>query len=155
MNLFEIDRAITECIDEETGELFDEEKFENLSMKLEDKLEGTGCWIKNLQAQAAALKAEEIAFKERRAVIERKAESVKKYLTAYLQGRPFETAKVKISFRKSETLEVAEGIEASLPEEYLRFKQPEVNKAELKKAVKAGKEFDGVKLVTKENISIK
>lgn len=155
MNLFEIDRAITECVDEETGELFDEEKFESLSMKLEDKLENTGCWIKNLEAQAAALKAEEKAFKERREAIEKKAESVKRYLTAYLHGRQFETARVKISFRKSEALEVAEGIEATLPEEFLRFKSPEVNKAELKKAVKAGRKFEGVQLVTKENISIK
>jgi hypothetical protein len=42
-----------------------------------------------------------------------------------------------------------------LPDEFLRFKNPEINKADLKKAVKNGLKIDGVRLVSKENISIK
>ena len=64
-----------------------------------------------------------------------------------------ESAKVKVSFRKSETLEIAEG--ASVPAEYLKYKEPEVNKAELKKAIKAGLQIEGVRISENKNIQIK
>ena len=62
MNLFEINQEIMSCVDMETGELLDEEKFAALQINMNDKLEGLGCWIKNLEADAAALKAEELAL---------------------------------------------------------------------------------------------
>ena len=155
MNLFEINKEIMNCVDAETGELLDEERFEGLQMDMQTKLENLGCWIKNLESDAAALKAEETAFADRRKALERKTESIKKYLSTFLAGKAFETPKVKIGFRKSEVLEVDEGVEGMLPDEFLRFKNPEINKADLKKAVKNGLKIDGVRLVSKENISIK
>jgi hypothetical protein len=153
VNLYEINHEIMSCWDEETGEILDVQKFDAMQMALEDKLEGIGCYIKNLEAEAAALKTEEQAFATRRKRAENKVASLKNYLAGYLQGCPFETLRVKVSFRKSESLEVSES--AVIPEEYLRYKDPEVDKAELKKAVKAGLVLDGVQLVQKQNISIK
>ncbi len=151
-SLYEINQEILACIDEETGEVFDSHRFDELNMALTDKLEGISCWVKNLEAEAAALKAEEQAFAARRKSAENKAASLKNYLAGYLQGCPFETLRVKISFRKSESLEVSET--AVVPEEYLKH-TVEVNKADLKKAVKSGLVLDGVQLVQKQNISIK
>lgn len=153
MNLFEINQEIMSCVDTETGELLDEEKFAALQIDMQDKLEGLGCWIKNLEADAAALKAEEQAFAERRKSVERQIANKKQYLSNFLDGEKFETLRVKISFRKSESLEVSE--EAKIPEEFLKYKEPEVNKVDLKKAVKAGLVLDGVQLVQKQNIQIK
>ena len=153
MNLFEINQEIMSCVDTETGELLDEEKFAALQIDMQDKLEGLGCWIKNLEADAAALKAEEQAFAERRKSVERQITNKKQYLSNFLDGEKFETLRVKISFRKSESLEVSE--EAKIPEEFLKYKEPEVNKVDLKKAVKAGLVLDGVQLVQKQNIQIK
>lgn len=153
MNLYQINQEILSCVDMESGELLDEEKFEALQITLEEKLEGMGCWIKNLEADAAALKAEEQALAERRKSVERTIANKKEFLTRFLNGRSFETSKVKISFRKSESLEVSDG--AKIPEEYLRFKEPEVNKAELKKAVKNGLIVDGVQLVERQNLQLK
>ena len=152
MNLYEINQEIMSCWDEETGEILDVQKFDALQMALEEKLEGIGCYIKNLEAEAAALKAEEQAFAARRKRAENKAASLKNYLAGYLQGCPFETLRVKVSFRKSESLEVSES--AVIPEEYLKY-SVDVNKADLKKAVKAGLELDGVQLVQNLNINIK
>ena len=152
MNLYEIHHEIMSCWDEETGEILDVQKFDALQMALEDKLEGIGCYIKNLEAEAAALKLEEQAFAARRKRAENKAASLKNYLSGYLQGCPFETLRVKISFRKSESLELSET--AVVPEEFLKY-TVDVNKAELKKAVKAGLVLDGVQLIQKQNISIK
>lgn len=153
MNLFEINQEIMSCVDTETGELLDEEKFAALQIDMQDKLEDLGCWIKNLEADAAALKAEEQAFAERRKSVERQITNKKQYLSNFLDGEKFETLRVKISFRKSESLEVSE--EAKIPEEFLKYKEPEVNKVDLKKAVKAGLVLDGVQLVQKQNIQIK
>lgn len=152
MNLYEINQEIMSCWDEETGEILDVQKFDALQLALEDKLEATGCYIKNLEAEAAALKAEEQAFAARRKRAENKAASLKNYLAGYLQGCPFETLRVKVSFRKSESLEVSES--AVIPEEYLKY-SVDVNKADLKAAVKSGLVLDGVQLVQKQNIQIK
>ena len=152
MNLYQINQEILDCVDMETGEIVDTAKLDILQLELEDKLEGIGCWIKNLEAEAAAYKAEKDAFAARQKTAENKAASLKNYLAGYLRGCPFETLRVKISFRKSESLEVSES--AVVPEEYLKH-TVDVNISELKKAVKAGLVLDGVQLVQKQNIQIK
>ena len=153
MNLYEINNEILACVDEETGEILDVEKFESLSIAWDTKVENIALWIKNLKAEAEALKAEKDNFAQRQKSAENKMNNLKKYLSAALGGEKFKTAKVAISYRKSEALEIAEG--ANIPEEYLKYKEPEVNKTELKKAVKAGKTFEGVSIVENNNIQIK
>ena len=155
MNLFQINQEILSCVDMESGELLDEAKFASLQIALEDKLEGLGCWIKNLEAEAAALKAEEDAFAERRKSVERQIKNKKEYLANFLQGSPFETLRVKISFRKSEYLDISEG--AVIPAEYLKPKDPDIDKAGLKKAIKEGRidGLSGVQVLERQNIQIK
>jgi hypothetical protein len=153
MNLFEIDAAILDCVDVETGEVFDIDRFEELELTRDAKIENICLWIKNLKAEAEALKAEKDAFAQRQKAAENKMESLKRYISGYLDGTAFESAKVKVSFKKSESLEISE--EAVIPDEYLRFKEPEVNKADLKKAIKAGLTIGGVWIEEKNNIQIK
>ena len=65
MNLYEIDSEILGCVDITTGEIFDEDKFEELSLSREAKIENICLWIKNLKAEIEALKAEKDAFAKR------------------------------------------------------------------------------------------
>ena len=153
MNLYAIDSAILDCVDAETGEIFDMDKFEELSLTRDAKVENICLWIKNLKAEAEALKAEKDAFAARQKAAENKMESLKRYISGYLEGTSFESAKVKVSFRKSESLEILEG--AVIPDEYLKFKEPEVNKENLKKAIKGGLQIAGVSIVENQNIQIK
>jgi hypothetical protein len=153
MNLYEIDAEILGCVDVETGEIFDVDKFEELSLTRDAKIENICLWIKNLKAQAEALKAEKESFAQRQKAAETKMESLKRYISNYLEGTAFESAKVKVSFRKSEAVEIMEG--AVIPDEYLRFKEPEVNKAGLKAALKSGVHIEGVSIVENQNIQIK
>lgn len=153
MNLYEIEAAIMECVDAETGEIFDIEKFEELSLSRDAKIENVCLWIKNLKAEAEALKAEKDAFAEREKAAKNKMESLKRYISGCLDGNKFETARVKVSFRKSETLEVSDI--NGIPDEFLRFKEPEVDKTALKNALKSGMQFEGVSLVQNQNIQIK
>ena len=153
MNLYEIDAEILGWLDVETGEIFDVDKFEELAMARDAKIENICLWIKNLKAQAEALKAEKDSFAQRQKAAETKMESLKRYISGYLEGTAFESAKVKVSFRKSETVEILE--DAVIPDEYLRFKEPEVNKTGLKAALKSGVKIAGISIVENQNIQIK
>ena len=152
-SLYEIDSRILECVDEETGEIFDIDRFEELGFERDAKIENICLWIKNLRAEAEALKAEKDAFAKRQKATENRMESLKRYIGNYLEGTPFQSTRVKVSFRKSESLEVSEG--AIIPDEYLRFKEPEVDKVALKAAIKAGLQLDGVSISENHSIMIK
>lgn len=153
MTLYEINEQILSCVDMETGEILDSEKLDSLQLEREKKIEGSGLWLKNLKAEVIALKAEEKAFKERRETAEKNIDGLKRWLAYALNGQKFETPRLKISYKASEVLDIAP--DAIVPDEYMRYKEPEINKAELKKAVKDGLEIEGVELIKKNNIQIK
>ena len=58
MTLYEIDQAILDCVDMETGEVIDSDRLDLLQMERETKLENVGLWIKDLRAEADAIKNE-------------------------------------------------------------------------------------------------
>lgn len=157
MNLFEVDMAIIEkCIDADTGEIVNEELLNQLEIERDKKILNIGRWIKNLESDADALKAQEKAFKERRESAERKVESLKRYLGAYLNGQKWdaEDLSVSISFRKSEQVIVSD--ESKVPFEFIKTKtETSIDKAGLKKAIKDGKTFEGIAIESKNNIQIK
>lgn len=153
MNLYEINSGILDCIDIETGEVLDEAKLHELMLAKEDKLEGLACWVKNLESDAVALRAEKKSFEERIARTEKLIASIKETLARELSGQKFSTAKVVVSFRKSEKVEIAEN--ANLPNEYLTYAEPKPNKTEIKRFLKSGGVIDGCTLTEHQNIQIK
>lgn len=152
MNLYEIENEILNCVDMETGEIVDIEKLESLQMERDQKIENIGCWIKNLLADAKALKEEKDNLAARQKSAENKVASLKAYLSSYLNGEKFKTAKVSISYRKSDSVDISEG--AVIPEEYLKYSDPTPDKIGLKAALKAGEKFPGISIVTSSNIQI-
>lgn len=158
MNIYEIDQAIMECVDLETGEIIDTEQLDKLQMERDTKLENVACLIKDLKAEAEALKNEKQALAERQRVAENKVESLKKWLAYALQGEKFKTPKCAISFRKSEAVEVTdEGLNNLMKEhdELLTYKAPEPNKTAIKQALKDGLNVEGVQLVQNTSTIIK
>ncbi len=162
MNLFEINDAIQRCVkleasdnyvDTETGEIIDTEALDNLVMERDTKIRNIACWIKNLESDEKALAEQIKTFTARKNAAKNKRESLKSYLAAFLQGKKWQNSEVAISWRKSEAVEVEDG--AAIPEQYLRYKEPEINKAQLKADLKAGTVVYGCQLVTKNNIQIK
>lgn len=159
-SLYEIDQAIMDCIDMETGEIIDPALLDALQMERTQKLEGVACWIKNLEADADAYKAEKDAFAAREKAARNKADSLKRYLTEALQGEKLITTKAAVSFRKSEAIEIpneehfviwASGEHNDL----LTWKEPTPNKTAIKQALKNGILVPGVRIVEKQNIQIK
>ena len=153
MKLYEIDQAIMDCIDMETGEIINEELLNDLQMERDAKIENVALWIKELKAEAEALKAEKLAFAERQKVAENKMESLKKWLAYALDGQAFKTVRASVTFRKSQAVEVADIWK--LDENYLRYKEPEADKTAIKEALKAGQTVAGATLVENTSVIIK
>lgn len=154
MTIYEIDAAILECVDQETGDIIDIDRLEALEMERGQKISNVACWIKDLEAEAEAIGKEKKELAKRQAVCENKAASLKNYLTFALNGMKYEDARCSVSYRKSDSVEVDETAVDKLPEEYIKVEKT-VRKSELKNALKLGFEFEGVKLVEKNNIQIR
>ena len=153
MILYEIDQAIMNCLDNETGEIIDAELLDSLQMERTEKIENVACWIKELKAEAEALKAEKMAFAERQRVAENKAESLKNWLAYVLKGEKFKTTRASVSFRTTDKVEITDIME--LDENFLRYKEPEADKTAIKEAIKAGQEVAGATLVSNTSVIIK
>lgn len=152
-SLYDIDTRLYLLLDEETGEIADIEAFEKIQLERDEKIENIALWVKNLKADAEALKAEKLAFADRQKAAEKKIESLRKLISDALGGQPLETSRVKLSFRKSTEVQIDDIDE--LPDEFLRYKEPEPDKAAIKAAINEGKEVAGAKLVSKINLQIK
>lgn len=161
MTLYEIDNRIMNCfrdeetdevIDTYTGEIFDGDYLDQLAMEKADKVENVALYIKNLEAEAEAVKAEKMRFAKRQQALENRVEYLKKYLSNSLQGEKFSTTKCAISFRKSEKLEIAE--DAELPPFFVKIEKKPMA-AEIKKAIKGGTDIPGCTIVISNNIQIK
>ena len=152
--LYQIESAIMDCMDMETGEILDVEGLEALQMEREQKLENIACFIKNLDSDAAAFAAEEKAFAERRKAAERKANGLREYLTQALQGEKFKTTRCEVNFRTSEAVEITD--EILVPFAYMTEKRSlQPNKTAIKTALKAGEMIDGCQLVKRYNINVR
>lgn len=56
MTIYEIERGIEECVDEETGEILDYEKLDMLQMEREKKIENIVFLIENTENDIEGLK---------------------------------------------------------------------------------------------------
>ena len=162
-NLFEIDDEIMACIKREdsdeyintlTGEILDAEALDNLKMEIPRKLENLGRWMLNLEAEEKAYADQEKRFKERKDAVKKKRESIKSYVGAYLNGKPYKCTDFEFKWRKTESV-AFNGDIYKVPDDYLRYKEPELDKAKIKKALKDGIEIPGCSIEVKNSMSIK
>lgn len=151
MNLYEISEEMLNCVDAETGEV-DTDKLDELAMLRDEKLESIALWIKDLKAEAEALKAEKLVFAARQSAAERRAESLKNYLTGFLHGEKFKTTRCAISFRKTESVKITNELE--LPPEFTTV-EIKADKNAIKQAIKNGQTVTGAEIVEGISCSIK
>ena len=160
--LYEIDNEILSCVDMETGEILDTEKLDALQMEREAKLEGVALWIKDLKAEADAVKAEADKLTARKKALDNKIDSIKTWLTGALCGEKLKTARCNVYQTHGQRLAVADEDQLICylqtqenPDRFLRFRDPELRKDELKKALKDGVAIPGASLEETESIVIK
>ena len=160
--LYEIDQAILDCVDLETGEILDGEKLTALQMEREAKLEGVALWVKDLKAEAEAVKAEADKLSARKKALDNKVVALKQWLLYALNGEKLKTARCNVYQTHNTRLAVANEQELieflktiERPERFLRFPEPELRKDEIKKALKEDYEIPGAALEETEGVVIK
>ena len=110
--------------------------------------------MKDLLAEAEAIKAEEQALAKRRKQAENKADWLKRYVAQALEGEKFKTPRVAISYRTSEAVEILD--EDLIPEEFLMIKtEYKPDKKAIKDELKVGGEVEGAVLVKRTSLQIK
>ena len=110
MTLYQINEQIAKAIelgfDPETGEILDESALEQLQMDRDEKIENICLYIKDLIAESKALADEAKALTERKERSAKKAESLKNYLQAMLDGQKWKSSKAIVSYRKTQSVVV-------------------------------------------------
>ena len=138
--LYDIDQDILDCVDMETGEILDVEKLDALQMERERKLEGVALWVKDLKAEAAAVKEEADKLTARKKALDNKIESIKTWLLGALDGEKLKTPRCNVYQTHSQRVNIPD--EPKLicflqtlnePEKFLRFKDPELRKDEIRR----------------------
>lgn len=165
MKLYELTNdylALMQAIDnDEIPEEAIADTLEAITASIEDKADNIACILKNLDADIVAIKAEETRLAERRKAKERLYERIKQYLSEELQRAgvdAVETPRNRITFRRSESVEVADSfVEWAMEnrDDLLTYAEPTANKTAIKKALKDGAEIVGAELRVKNNIQLK
>lgn len=150
MKIYEIEEAILNCIDKETGEILDITQFEALNIEKTKKIDSLISYYKAQTAMAEAIRAEEKQLAERRHKKELVAENIKNYIEKILAGVNFESARHKVTWRRSEAVTVT----GDLDQEYLVIKTSP-DKKKIKEALKAGETVAGAELEVKNNMGVK
>ena len=155
MTIYDIEAEIMDCIDQETGEVIDIDRLNALEMERDRKISNVACWIKDLKAEAEAIKAEKQALDKRQKAAENKAESLKEWLSGILQGEKFKDSRCAISYRKSERVDFADNFNFDTLPDYMKKVTIEPRKTEIKDYLKTGATIEGVELVESSNIQIR
>ena len=170
MTLYDIDAQIAALdgaaeddmlIDKETGELVSvAQALDSLRMEREAKIENVACWVKNLSAEADAIREEENRLAKRRKLAETKAANLKAWLLAAMTREDGTTDKLKtgrvvVSVKRNPPSTVVDD-EALLPWAYKTVKQIVAqDKAAIKAAILAGEEVPGAHLEYGRSVMIK
>ena len=162
--LYDIDQDILSCVDLETGEILDVEKLDSLQMERERKLEGVALWVKDLSYEAQMIKEEADKLTARKKNLDNKITGLKNWLLYALAGEKLKTPRCNVYQTHSQRVAII-GEEKDLiawlerntkdPREFIRYKEPELRKDEIKKALKDGKKIEYAKLEETESVVIK
>ena len=160
--LYEIDQFLQDALDarlkqaEDNEGVYDDDfdRFiEDIAGERSQKLLDCARYVKALEAQGEAVKAEKVALAKRQATYEGHAKRMTAYIANHVQpGEKIEDANTRLGWRKSSSVEILVG--AKIPECYTRI-EIIPDKTALKKAIVAGEQIPGVSIVEKQSLQIK
>ena len=169
MTLYDIDAQIAALdgaaeddmlIDEETGELISvSQALDALRMERDEKIENVACWVKNLSAEADAIREEENRLVKRRKAAETKAANLKSWLLAAMTREDgttdkLKTGRVMVSVKRNPPSTVVD--DALLPSTYKVAKITyQANKDLIKRELLSGGEVPGAHLEYGRSVIIK
>ena len=135
----------------EEGTLEDEmllEAFKNQEEEISFKLEGYCKFLKNLESDIAGLKAEEDRLKARRKAMENTRDRMKVVMQMAMETAGEKKVKGQIFTiyiqANPESVVLDESYIENIPPEYLKVRDPEIDKAKLKEDLKNGVNLEGI-----------
>jgi hypothetical protein len=152
MNLNELIKKYS-LLENEEGELTEnwEAEMDALGETIEAKLEGSCRLIQSFDQRADIVALEIERLKRLKAGYESRSQGLRHWLTYCLNGQKTEVGLFKLSFRKSEAVEIVD--ESLIPAQYMREKVSiSPAKDEIKADLKAGAQIPGAML--KQNLSL-
>lgn len=164
MTLYEISEEYKTFLDMvETGEIPEEavgDTLEAIQGEFNEKADNVACMIKNLLAEADALKVEKSALDSREKSKRAKADRMKTYLSESMKKLgiwKLETARNALSFRKSTSLYIQD--EEDFKQRHMDLCKKEIvitiPKSEITKLLKSNEEISGAELRENQNLQIK
>lgn len=157
--LFDIEADIREAlenleVDEDgcvTAESF--QNLEALKEERERKLENVALFYKETLVEVEALKNEADKLEERARIAQNRADGLKAYLVSSLNGESLQTARVAVTYRKSQSVDIDE--ELLSKKYYVRKVEEKPDKKAILELLKKGERILGAELIEKSNIQIK
>lgn len=166
MGVWDINQRIAEIFAEEAslvnddGEVTDLDRLLELDMEQTELKEQLALDYKNLKAESAAIKAEEVALADRRKRNEHTMERIAYCLSVLCDGEKLKTPRCEITFRKSNA--VAFDDEDSWVRwakidrpDLLSFADPKPNKVMIRRLLIIGEEIAGASLRESVSMTIK
>lgn len=153
MRLYEYDIEMEKLFDPDTGEILDYDAYMALDLERSKKISNTALLIKNLNLTAENIKKIADEYKKKAEAAANHADRVKEFLSQYLNGEKYKDETVSVYYSKSTSTDIEEG--TLLPDEYMTIREPEYNKTAIKKALQAGIELDGCKLIEKTSLVVR
>lgn len=160
MKLYEIAPALRFAlddivVDEETGEILSADVLHTVEAEASEKIEATALYLRELDAEAKAAKDEADRMIARVKSMQKRSDYIKSMLLEALHATgKVKTARVTVSIRTTQAVEVSEG--ANLPEAYTTVKTTvSPNKVAIKQALLDGVEVPGCSLEARESVSIR
>lgn len=132
--------------------------MEALEGEIEEKADGYAMVMRDLEEQEQALKNEIDRLALRKAAVYNNRQTMKKALEAAMRvtGKTkFKTTLFSFNIQRNPVSVVVDVPWTKLPEDYLKYKDPEIDKTKLKKALQDGAEIEGAHLVQTESLRIK
>lgn len=145
-------------VDTESGELISKEDFDAMLSamdgKRDEKILAICMKVKEMEANAMAIKAIMDGYQKRYKSFVNGAERLTDYLQFCLNGEKFDRPEACVKYTKSKAVEFNGNVN-DLPKEYLKFKDPELNKVAIKKALQGGAEIPGCSIVERVSMKVK
>ena len=162
MKIYEIPGALRELLDRldadpDTGEVDGDAlaAYAEYQGQAAEKLEGTACYVRELEAEAATLKAEEDRLAKRRKALEGKSARLKAYMMPALEAMGGKVKGVMASVRIGKSQAVYVFDLDALPDAFKRVvTKVDPDKVVLKKALKSGEDIPGAALEDRQSVVI-
>lgn len=168
-SLYEINQTRKEFLDKiAAGDIPEEaipDTLEALDGEFDEKADDTACYVKQLLSDAQAIKEESANLNERAAAKVHKADRLMDYLYQQFKERgkdKLETTRNVLKIRKNppavqidDEAEFIHWAKGQKEVNLLVFKDPTINKAAVKNALKAGEEIPYAQLVSGEKLTLK